>query len=166
MTLFLMYTVIWLFQYSVEVYLRRLFIAMAIALAQAHHIFGLRSNISGNINYLDEQTVIFPSGNLLVRFNLEFKQQRFISGTDKSQGMVQCCLLICFLSNVCLATTLFFTFRFDLQQLQTIGYEQVFLFFVVWQVSMIQVKYKIGRGPKVYPFTTPACCVAQIRCRK
>ena len=61
---------------------------MSIATAQAHHIFGLRPNVSGNVKYLDEQTIIFPSGNQLVRFNLEFKQQRFIPGSDKTQGMV------------------------------------------------------------------------------
>ncbi|XP_039259037.2 cilia- and flagella-associated protein 57-like isoform X2 [Styela clava] len=60
---------------------------MAIAAAQPHHIFGLRSNINGNINYLDEQTIVFPSGNQVVRFNVDQKQQKFIPGSDKSRGM-------------------------------------------------------------------------------
>ena len=59
---------------------------MAIASAQAHHMFGLQADIAGNVSYLDEQTIIFPSGNQLVRFNLELKQQRFIPGSDKTQG--------------------------------------------------------------------------------
>lgn len=60
---------------------------MAIAVAQPHHMFGLRSNISGNISYLDEQTIVFPSGNQVVRFNVDQKQQRFMPGSDKTQGM-------------------------------------------------------------------------------
>uniref|UniRef100_H2ZKC6 Cilia- and flagella-associated protein 57 n=1 Tax=Ciona savignyi TaxID=51511 RepID=H2ZKC6_CIOSA len=60
---------------------------MAIAVAQSHHMFGLRPNISGNIGYLEEQTIVFPSGNQVVRFNIDQKQQRFIPGSDKSQGM-------------------------------------------------------------------------------
>lgn len=59
---------------------------MAIAIAQPHHIFGLRPNISGNVSYLDEQTIVFPSGNQVVRFNIDQKQQKFIPGSDKSQG--------------------------------------------------------------------------------
>ena len=64
-------------------------VSMSIAVAQAHHMYGLRSNISGNICYLDEQTILFPSGNQLVRFNLDFKQQKFIPGSDKAQGKLQ-----------------------------------------------------------------------------
>ncbi|XP_078485320.1 cilia- and flagella-associated protein 57 [Ciona intestinalis] len=60
---------------------------MAIAVAQSHHLFGLRPHISGNIGYLEEQTIVFPSGNQVVRFNIDQKQQRFIPGSDKSQGM-------------------------------------------------------------------------------
>jgi len=59
---------------------------MSIAVAQSHHIFGFRSNISGNINYLDEHTIVFPSGNQVVRFNIDQKQQRFIPGSDKTHG--------------------------------------------------------------------------------
>jgi len=60
---------------------------MSIALAQAHHIFGVRNSVVGNINYLDEQTVLFPSGNQVVRFNIDQKQQRFIPGSEKCTGM-------------------------------------------------------------------------------
>ncbi|XP_076813301.1 cilia- and flagella-associated protein 57-like [Clavelina lepadiformis] len=60
---------------------------MSTAIAQSHHIFGFRPNISGNINYMDEQTIVFPSGNQVVRFNIDQKQQKFIPGSDKCNGM-------------------------------------------------------------------------------
>nr|CAB3267722.1 WD repeat-containing protein 65 [Phallusia mammillata] len=60
---------------------------MAIAVAQSHHMFGLRPSITGSISYLDEQTIVFPSGNQVIRFNIDQKQQRFIPGSEKSQGM-------------------------------------------------------------------------------
>ena len=59
---------------------------MSVAVAQPHHIFGFRPSINGNINYLDEHTILFPSGNQVVRFNIDQKQQRFIPGSDKSHG--------------------------------------------------------------------------------
>lgn len=60
---------------------------MSIALAQAHYIFGVQQGVSGNVNYLDEQTVLFPSGNQFVRFNIDQKQQKFIAGSEKCSGM-------------------------------------------------------------------------------
>jgi len=60
---------------------------MSIALAQAHHIFGLKNEVTGNVTYLDEQTVLFPSGNQFVRFNIDQKQQKFISSSDKCSGI-------------------------------------------------------------------------------
>lgn len=59
---------------------------MSIALCQTHHSFGLRSNIPGNVKFIDEQTIIFPSGNQLVRFNVELKAQNFIPGSEKTEG--------------------------------------------------------------------------------
>ena len=60
---------------------------MSIAVAQSHHIFGFRPNINGNINYIDEHTIVFPSGNQVVRLNIDQRQQRFIAGSEKSTGM-------------------------------------------------------------------------------
>lgn len=60
---------------------------MSIALAHAHHIFGVRPDVTGNVNYLDEQTILFPSGNQFVRFNIDQKQQKFIPGSEKFSGM-------------------------------------------------------------------------------
>ena len=59
---------------------------MSIALAQPHQIFGLKTDVNGNVLYLDEQTVLFPSGNQFVRFNVDQKQQKFISSSEKCSG--------------------------------------------------------------------------------
>eukprot|EP00063_Salmo_salar_P070075 XP_014044910.1 PREDICTED: cilia- and flagella-associated protein 57-like isoform X2 [Salmo salar] len=60
---------------------------MASIVAQCHYIFGLRTGVVNNICYFDEQTVIFPCGNNCVRYNIDQRWQRFIPGTEKSQGM-------------------------------------------------------------------------------
>nr|XP_046216412.1 cilia- and flagella-associated protein 57 [Oncorhynchus gorbuscha] len=60
---------------------------MASVVAQCHYIFGLRTGVINNICYFDEQTVIFPCGNNCVRYNIDQRWQRFIPGTEKSQGM-------------------------------------------------------------------------------
>ena len=43
--------------------------------------------MTDNICYLDEQTIIYPSGSNCILFNIDQKSQRFIPGTDKSAGM-------------------------------------------------------------------------------
>ncbi|XP_018422114.1 PREDICTED: cilia- and flagella-associated protein 57 isoform X1 [Nanorana parkeri] len=60
---------------------------MSAIVAQSHHIFGLRSQVINNICYFDEQTVIFPSGNNCVKYNVDQKWQKFIPGSEKGQGM-------------------------------------------------------------------------------
>lgn len=60
---------------------------MSIAIAQARHIFGLKSGVSGNICYHDEQTIVYPSGANCILYNIDQKVQKFIQGTDKSEGM-------------------------------------------------------------------------------
>lgn len=60
---------------------------MAIAMAQPHHMFGIRPNVSGGLKYLDEQTIVIPSGNQIIKFNVDQKQQKFIAGSEKSNGM-------------------------------------------------------------------------------
>ncbi|XP_036452639.1 cilia- and flagella-associated protein 57 [Colossoma macropomum] len=60
---------------------------MAAVVAQSHHIFGLRTGVRNNLLFFDEQTVIFPSGNNCVRYNIDQKWQRFIPGTERSHGM-------------------------------------------------------------------------------
>ena len=60
---------------------------MASAIAQARHIFGLRSGVSSNIAYHDEQTIVYPSGANCILYNIDQKSQKFIPGSDKSEGM-------------------------------------------------------------------------------
>ncbi|XP_028666683.1 cilia- and flagella-associated protein 57 [Erpetoichthys calabaricus] len=56
--------------------------------AQSFHIFGLRAGVTNNVCYNDEQTIIFPSGNNCVRYNVDQKWQKFIPGSEKSQGII------------------------------------------------------------------------------
>ncbi|XP_070706449.1 cilia- and flagella-associated protein 57 [Pempheris klunzingeri] len=60
---------------------------MAAVVAQSHFIFGLRTGVSNNLCFFDEQTVVFPSGNNCVCYNSAQRTQRFIPGSEKSQGM-------------------------------------------------------------------------------
>ncbi|XP_067423843.1 cilia- and flagella-associated protein 57 isoform X2 [Emydura macquarii macquarii] len=61
---------------------------MSVIVAQSLHIFGLRSRVANNVCYFDEQIIIYPSGNNCVKYHLEQKWQKFISGSEKSQGML------------------------------------------------------------------------------
>ena len=60
---------------------------MSIAVATPRHVFGLKADVTGNICYLDEQTIIYPAGSNCILYNIDQKSQRFIPGTDKSSGM-------------------------------------------------------------------------------
>ena len=60
---------------------------MSIAIAQARHIFGLRAGVTGNIAYHDEQTIVYPSGANCILYNIDQKAQKFIPGSEKSEGM-------------------------------------------------------------------------------
>lgn len=51
------------------------------------HTFGIKADVKDNICYLDEQTVLYPAGHNVVIFNTEQKTQRFISGTEKTEGI-------------------------------------------------------------------------------
>nr|XP_008963610.2 cilia- and flagella-associated protein 57 isoform X5 [Pan paniscus]XP_054950345.1 cilia- and flagella-associated protein 57 isoform X5 [Pan paniscus]XP_054950348.1 cilia- and flagella-associated protein 57 isoform X5 [Pan paniscus] len=61
---------------------------MSAVVAQTLHVFGLRSHVANNIFYFDEQIIIFPSGNHCVKYNVDQKWQKFIPGSEKSQGML------------------------------------------------------------------------------
>ncbi|XP_071351144.1 cilia- and flagella-associated protein 57 isoform X2 [Trachinotus anak] len=60
---------------------------MTAVVAQSHFIFGLRTGVANNLCFFDEQTVVFPCGNNCVRYNIIQRCQRFIPGSEKSQGM-------------------------------------------------------------------------------
>ncbi len=60
---------------------------MSIPQAQAKFSFGLKGDVANNVWYLDEQTVIYPSGANLVLFNVDQKLQKFIPCTAGSEGI-------------------------------------------------------------------------------
>lgn len=60
---------------------------MSIASLTTRFVFGIKGDISDNICYLDEQTIVFPSGSNCILYNIDQKTQRFIPGTDKSPGI-------------------------------------------------------------------------------
>ncbi|XP_068598729.1 cilia- and flagella-associated protein 57 [Brachionichthys hirsutus] len=60
---------------------------MASVVAQSHFIFGLRTGVNNNLCYIDEQTLVFPSGNNCVCYNTVQRCQRFIPGSENSRGM-------------------------------------------------------------------------------
>ncbi|XP_056292786.1 cilia- and flagella-associated protein 57 [Pseudoliparis swirei] len=60
---------------------------MSTIVAQSHFIFGLRTGVSNNLCFFDEHTVVFPSGNSCVCFNVAQRCQRIIPGSEKSRGM-------------------------------------------------------------------------------
>ena len=57
------------------------------ATVSPRHTFGLKADVKDNVHYLDEQTVLYPAGHNVVIFNTEQKTQRFISGTEKTEGI-------------------------------------------------------------------------------
>ncbi|XP_036925516.1 cilia- and flagella-associated protein 57 isoform X2 [Sturnira hondurensis] len=61
---------------------------MSTVVALSQHAFGLRSHVTNNICFFDEQIIIFPSGNYCVKYNIDQKWQKFIPGSDKSQAML------------------------------------------------------------------------------
>ncbi|XP_053325091.1 cilia- and flagella-associated protein 57 [Spea bombifrons] len=60
---------------------------MSVIVAQSHYIFGLRATVVNNVFFFDEQTIIFPSGNNCIKYNVDQKWQKFIPGSEKSLGM-------------------------------------------------------------------------------
>ncbi|XP_053172243.1 cilia- and flagella-associated protein 57 [Scomber japonicus] len=60
---------------------------MASVVAQSHFIFGLRTGVTNNLCFFDEHTVVFPCGNNCVCYDTVQRCQRFIPGSEKSQGM-------------------------------------------------------------------------------
>lgn len=56
---------------------------MSTVVAQALHVFGLRSYVANNVFFFDEQIIIFPSGNHCVKYNVDQKWQKFIPGKKK-----------------------------------------------------------------------------------
>ena len=60
---------------------------MSIAVAQPKHIFGLKVDVASNCHYQDEHTIVYPAGAYCVIYNIDTKQQKFIAGSEKCQGI-------------------------------------------------------------------------------
>lgn len=55
--------------------------------AHPKYSFGLKGDVAKNIWYLDEQSILYPSGANLIIFNIDQKVQRFIPCSLGSDGM-------------------------------------------------------------------------------
>ena len=60
---------------------------MSIATAHPKYSFGLKGDVANNVWYLDEQSILYPSGANLVLFNVDQKVQKFIPCSVGSEGM-------------------------------------------------------------------------------
>ncbi|MCJ8750012.1 hypothetical protein PDJAM_G00194050 [Pangasius djambal] len=54
---------------------------------EPHHIFGLRQEVRNNLLFLDDQTIIFPSGNHCVRYHILQRWNKFIPAAKGSKGI-------------------------------------------------------------------------------
>ncbi|MCI4395800.1 hypothetical protein PGIGA_G00196230 [Pangasianodon gigas] len=54
---------------------------------EPHHIFGLRQEVRNNLLFLDDQTIIFPSGNHCVRYHILQRWNKFIPVAKGSKGI-------------------------------------------------------------------------------
>eukprot|EP00731_Ephydatia_muelleri_P018745 Em0011g785a len=54
---------------------------MSIPTVIPKYSFGLKGDVSNNISYLDEQTIIYPAGSNLIIYNVDQKTQKFISSS-------------------------------------------------------------------------------------
>lgn len=57
------------------------------------HVFGLKSDVSGGIHYLEDNCVLYPAGHNVVLYSLDTKTQRFIHASDVNgpQGRTEIC---------------------------------------------------------------------------
>ncbi|XP_029007881.1 cilia- and flagella-associated protein 57 [Betta splendens] len=60
---------------------------MSTLVAQGHFSFGLRTAVNNNLCFIDENTLVFPSGNNCVVYNSVQRCQRFIPGSERSRAM-------------------------------------------------------------------------------
>lgn len=59
---------------------------MSIAAVQTRFCYGLKGSVTSSVCYLDERTVLYPSGANIVLCNVEQKMQKFIPLTPGSEG--------------------------------------------------------------------------------
>lgn len=51
------------------------------------HIFGLKLDAHSNVAFVDDQTVAYPAGHHIIVCSLDDKRQKFIAGTEASEGV-------------------------------------------------------------------------------
>eukprot|EP00741_Cyanophora_paradoxa_P020094 tig00021234_g19395.t1 len=56
------------------------------------HAFGLKGDVKDNVCYLEEQSVIYPAGHNTIIYNIEQRAQKFIPGTEKTEGITAMCV--------------------------------------------------------------------------
>ena len=54
---------------------------MSVAEAKLKYSFGIKGDVANNVWYLDEQSILYPSGANLIIFNVDQKVQKFIPCT-------------------------------------------------------------------------------------
>ena len=65
---------------------------MSIAVLTHKHSFGLKGDVLANVHYVDEQTVLYPTGGNIILYNVDGKAQRFIPLTSGTAGVT--CLAV------------------------------------------------------------------------
>lgn len=60
---------------------------MSIAVVQPKYSFGIKGDVANNVWYLDEQSILYPSGANLIIFNVDQKAQKFVASSAGSEGM-------------------------------------------------------------------------------
>ena len=50
------------------------------------HVFGLKSDVSSPLHWLDEAQLLYAAGHLIVLHNIATRQQRFIPATSAAQS--------------------------------------------------------------------------------
>jgi hypothetical protein len=60
---------------------------MATALLEHVHVFGLKGDVKDNVWYIDETLLLYPAGHNTVLYHTDTNVQRFIHGTDGTEGI-------------------------------------------------------------------------------
>ena len=47
----------------------------------------MKEDVEGNLAYLDDQLIVYPAGHNIVVYNIEEKKQKFICGSDTTEGI-------------------------------------------------------------------------------
>lgn len=52
-------------------------------------LFGMKSDVQGNLFYIDDQRVIYPAGHNVVIYNVDEKTQSYIPGKKAAQTITR-----------------------------------------------------------------------------